>query len=128
MKYLLDAHAFIWYDDEPARLSSHVFTLCEDKTNILFLSLVSVWEIQIKLQLGKLKLRAPLEKVIEEQQRENQIELLPIILPHIIALENLPQHHRDPFDRLLVAQAQIENIPVLSSDPILARYPIRVIW
>jgi PIN domain nuclease of toxin-antitoxin system len=73
-------------------------------------------------------LRAPLEKVIEDQQRENQIELLPITLSHILALEHLPAHHRDPFDRLLIAQAQVEDIPLLSNDPLLAKYPVRVIW
>lgn len=127
MMYLLDTHTFIWYDNEPARLPPRVRSLLDDKANTVFLSLGSVWEIQIKLQLGKLNLRAQLRQVIEEQQI-NQIALLPISLPHILALDGLPFHHRDPFDRLLIAQAQVENIPLLSHDPIFADYPVQVIW
>lgn len=123
----MDTHTFIWYDDEPTRLSSKALSLIDDKANTILLSLVSIWEIQIKLQLGKLNLRAPFKQVIEEQQA-NQIELLPIEVSHILAVGQLPLHHRDPFDRLLIAQAQIENIPLLSHDPIFAAYPVQVIW
>jgi PIN domain nuclease of toxin-antitoxin system len=128
MKYLLDAHTFLWWDTSSKKLSSSVFALFEDETNTLLLSLVSIWEIQIKQQLGKLTLIAPLAEIIEKQRQDNQIELLPITLPHILSLENLPLHHRDPFDRLLIAQAQIEDVAVLTNDPLFAQYPVRVIW
>ncbi len=127
MKYLLDAHTFLWWDMSAEKLSPGVSALFQDESNTLLLSLASVWEIQIKQQLGKLKLRVPLAQTIEEQQAHH-IELLPITLPHILALEHLPNHHRDPFDRLLIAQAQVEDMPLLTHDPIFAQYPIRVIW
>jgi PIN domain nuclease of toxin-antitoxin system len=127
MRYLLDTHTFIWYDNEPARLPTTVRSLFDDEANTILLSLASVWEIQIKLQLGKLNLRAALSQVISEQQAHH-IELLPITLSHILALEQLPTHHRDPFDRLLIAQAQVEDIPLLTHDPMFAKYPIHVIW
>lgn len=128
MRYLLDTHAFIWWNTDAPELPARVREILANPENIILLSLASVWEMQIKLQVGKLTLPAPLAEIIEKQQHENQIELLPIILSHILALEHLPAHHRDPFDRLLIAQAQVEDIPLLSNDPILARYPVRVIW
>ncbi len=128
MKYLLDTHAFIWLDVASAKLSPKVRSLIANQENILFLSLVSVWEIQIKHQLGKLQLRLPLEEIIEEQQQANQIEILPITLSHILELGNLPDHHRDPFDRLLIAQSKVENIPLISRDSEIAKYPIEVFW
>ena len=127
MKYLLDTHTFIWIDNEPSRLSATALSILDDESNIIFLSLASVWEIQIKLQLGKLSLRAHLSEVIREQQA-HYIEILPITLPHILVLEHLPAHHRDPFDRLLIAQAQVEDIALLTHDAVFAKYPIRVIW
>jgi PIN domain nuclease of toxin-antitoxin system len=127
MRFLFDTHTFIWYDNEPGRLSPKVRSICEDESNTILLSLASIWEIQIKLQLGKLELHTSLTEVIRRQQ-SHLIELLPITLAHILALEDLPPHHRDPFDRLLIAQASVENIPVLSSDPMFAKYPIQAIW
>lgn len=128
MKYLLDAHTFIWWNINSARLSTTAFNLLQDQTNILLLSLATVWEMQIKVQLGKLTLPAPLTDVIAKQRQANQIELLSITLAHIYELQNLPDHHRDPFDRLLVAQATIEKIPVISTDAQIAKYPVKVIW
>ncbi|MDP2602690.1 MAG: type II toxin-antitoxin system VapC family toxin, partial [Deltaproteobacteria bacterium] len=92
MKLLLDTHAFIWWDNEPAKLSPRVLALCQDRTNILLLSVASVWEMQIKLQLGKLKLNLPLVEIIETQQQRNNIEVLPVALaPYVridVACEN----------------------------------------
>ena len=128
MKLLLDTHVFIWWDSEPARLSSQALALCQDRANTVLLSVASVWEMQIKLQLGKLKLSLPLAEVIESQERINNIEVLPIILAHVLALQNLPAHHKDLFDRLLIAQANVEGAVLISGDPILAKYPVKLLW
>ncbi len=103
MKLLLDTHAFLWWDSEPAKLSPQVLASCQDRSNTLLLSVASVWEIQIKLQLSKLKLTLPLAELIESQQQTNNVEVLPVALAHVLALQNLPPHHKDPFDRLLIA-------------------------
>ena len=128
MKYLLDTHTLIWWDSEPVKLSPQVLTLCQDRANMVLLSVASVWEMQIKLQLGKLKLNLPLAEVIESQRQTNNIEMLPVTLPHVLALQNLPSHHTDPFDRLLIAQANVEEAVLLSSDSIFAKYPVKLFW
>ncbi len=128
MKLLLDTHTFIWWDSEPAKLSSKVLALCQDRANTVLLSVASVWEMQIKLQLGKLKLSLSLAEVIESQQQTNDIEVLPITLKHVLALDGLPTHHKDPFDRLLIAQANVEGAILVSSDPIFADYPVKLVW
>src|SRR5690349_21779316 len=106
MILLLDTHTFIWWDSEPERLSETAFALCKDQTNTLLLSMASAWEIQIKYQLGKLNLRMPLADIVSSQQGSNGLKFLPISFSHILALQNLPMAHRDPFDRLLAAQAK----------------------
>jgi len=128
MKLLLDTHTFIWWDSEPAKLSSQALALCQDRQNTLLLSVVSVWEMQIKLQLGKLKLNLSLHEIVESQRQTNGIEIMPITLEHVLALENLPDYHRDPFDRLLVAQAIVEEAILISADPNITRYPVQVVW
>ena len=128
MKLLFDTHAFIWWDNEPEKLSRKALDHCLDRTNILILSVASVWEIQIKMQLGKLKLSLPISELIESQQRTNNIQILPIELSHVLALDNLPLHHKDPFDRLLIAQTQTEDAYIISKDPMLANYTVNLIW
>ena len=128
MKLLLDTHAFIWWDSESSKLSLQVLNLCQDRANTLLLSVVSIWEMQIKLQLGKLKLNLPLARLIESQQQTNEIEILPIILPHVLELDSLPAHHKDPFDRLLIAQARIEDAILISNDPIFTNYSVKLLW
>ena len=113
MKILLDTHIFLWWDNAPGQLSEQIKTICEDPANTLVLSVVSVWEMQIKQQLGKLTLRLPLSELIEDQQKTNGIEILSIHLAHVLALQTLPPHHKDPFDRLLIAQANAENISLI---------------
>ncbi len=90
------------------------------------MSVASVWEMQIKQQLGKLKLRLPLAELIADQQKDNGIEILPVGLAHVLALENLPLHHKDPFDRLLIAQARTENIGILSVDATFKQYEVKL--
>jgi len=128
MKLLLDTHTFIWWDSEPAKLSSEALALCQNQENDLVLSVVSVWEIQIKLQLEKLKLQLPLRELIANQRQANKIEILPVTLEHVLALEYLPNYHKDPFDRLLVAQAKVEDIVLLSGDPSIAKYDVNLRW
>ena len=128
MKLLLDTHAFIWWDSNPDKLSPRVLTLCQDRRNTLIVSVASLWEMQIKAQLGKLKLNIPMAELIEKQKETNAIKVLTISLEHILELGNLPTIHNDPFDRLLIAQARVEDAMIVSTDSILAQYPITVVW
>lgn len=128
MKLLLDTHTFIWWDLEPERLSPRVLSLCQDANNRMVLSVASVWEMQIKIQLGKLQFPKPLDQMIAEQQETNQIEILPVALEHVLALAELPMLHKDPFDRLIVAQAKTEALTLLSRDPRVAAYGVAVDW
>ena len=128
MKLLLDTHSFIWWDSEPNNLSPQVLVLCQKRANIVLFSVASVWEMQIKLQIGKLKLNLPLAKMIENQQQINNINILPVTLTHVLALQTLPAYHKDPFDRLLIAQANIEGAVLISNDPIFAKYPVKLLW
>ena len=97
MKVLLDTHAFLWWDNDPAKLSPLVLAWCQDKANTLILSVASVWEIQIKRDLGKLRLPLPLLDVVASQQKTNNLRVLPVSLAHVLALEALPLYHKDPF-------------------------------
>jgi PIN domain nuclease of toxin-antitoxin system len=103
MKILLDTHIFIWMATEPERLSPKAIESIINRQNTLFLSVASIWEIQIKVALGKLDLIANLAVTVDTQIAENSIQLLAIDLQHVYALSKLPPHHRDPFDRLLIA-------------------------
>jgi len=128
MKLLFDTHAFIWWDSAPANLPASVLALCQDPANTLLLSVVSAWEMQIKSHLGKLKFASPLGDIIANQRQTNSLEILSITLDHVLTLETLPDHHKDPFDRLLVAQALVEEAALISNDPIIQQYPVRLIW
>lgn len=128
MKYLLDTHAFIWWGSQPDNLSSKVLGICESEANELFLSLASIWEMQIKQQLGKLELRLSLQEMVEDQMQNNGIQLLNIEPKHIFGLSVLDNHHRDPFDRLIIVQSMQENMPVLSRDGVFEKYPVQVLW
>ena len=128
MKLLLDTHAFLWLVDEPNKLSRKALKACRTRANGLYLSVVSAWEIQIKRHLGKLKLQSSLETVIREQQEENNLQILPIELEHVLALSNLPPYHADPFDRLLIAQSLIEKAYLVSSDRAFSKYQVNLWW
>ena len=127
MNGLLDTHTFIWWDSDPGRLSDRARRFLVDPSNVVILSVVSVWEIVIKHALGRLHLHRPLAAIIREQQA-NGIHVLPILLEHVLAVGDLPAIHGDPFDRLLIAQATVERAVVVSGDSIIARYPIPVVW
>ncbi len=127
MKLLLDTHTFIFWDSQPSKLSQRVLELLTNKDNLRLLSVVSLWEIQIKQQLGKLTLNKTLEEIILIQQN-NYIEILPITVAHILALDSLPLYHKDPFDRLLIAQANRENAVLISCDSVFASYSVQIEW
>ncbi|WP_330202836.1 type II toxin-antitoxin system VapC family toxin [Cyanobacterium sp. Dongsha4] len=128
MKILLDTHAFIWWNLTPEKLSLNGLNLIEDKENIIYLSIASVWEMQIKISINKLHFDNPLSQIITKQRNINNIQILSIELEHIWELKNLPLHHKDPFDRILIAQAIIEKIPILTIDSIFHNYSINTIW
>jgi len=128
MKLLLDTHAFLWWDSAPSNLSPPALAACQDPTNILLLSVASAWEMQIKLQVGKLKLALPLETIVEGQQQTNRLGILPVTLAHVLALKNLPAHHKDPFDRLLIAQANVEEAALVTNDPVFESYSVQRVW
>lgn len=127
-RLLLDTHTFLWWDSQPEKLSARVLALCRDPAVILYLSLVSLWEIQIKSSLGKLPLALPLRDIVQEQQAQHALQLLPITPAHIYVLGTLPLHHNDPFDRLLIAQSISEGLPFASVDSQFSPYPASVIW
>jgi PIN domain nuclease of toxin-antitoxin system len=128
MNYLLDTHTLLWFDHNRSKLSETAKNILKDPDNLLYMSPASVWEIQIKIQLGKLSIPLPLPDMIERQRADNNIEILFIALPHIYGLAQLPLHHRDPFDRLLLAQALVEDITLISADPNLNSYPVKIAW
>lgn len=128
MKLLLDTHAFIWWDRDLAKLPTDILNRLQSPENQVLLSLASLWEIQIKLQLGKLTLSGSLANIVRQQQAEKNITLLPIEFSHILELEQLPQHHRDPFDRLLIAQSRVELVAIVSRDAIFESYDCQVVW
>ncbi len=128
MRVLLDTHAFLWWITDDASLSPRAREIIGDGNNVLFLSTASAWEIAIKVGLGRLTLPDRLERFIPEQLALNAIDSLPIQLSHALQVYDLPNHHRDPFDRMLVAQSQLEGLPLLSADPRLAQYAIDILW
>ncbi len=128
MNLLLDTHAFIWWATEPEKLSPNAQSLLADLSNSLLLSVVTVWEMQIKSQLGKLQLNLPLRELVEGQQRVNGLRVLSIELEHVLALDSLPAHHKDPFDRLLIAQATVEDAALVSKDNAFVNYAVKLLW
>lgn len=120
MKYLLDTHIFIWWSEDSPRLDKKIRSLIINSQNTVYVSIASVWETSIKLSLKKLHLRTSLAKLFDQQK----IEIVPIKIEHAVTLSKLPHIHKDPFDRMLVAQAQSENLTLLTIDPkILQYYP-----
>ena len=128
MNLLLDSHTFIWSYDEQHKLSQIALQAMSNPANIMFLSVASAWEIQIKIMIGKFKLQDPLTDVIAEQQQINGLQILPVYLSHALYLENLPLHHKDPFDRLLISQAIVENMNLVSADPEFVKYQVNLLW
>lgn len=128
MNILLDTHAFLWLRNAPEKIPEKVLAAYYDINNDIFLSVVSIWEMQIKHQLGKLDLALPLSTLIEEQRINNGLQILPIETHHIFALADLPSHHKDPFDRLLLIQSKLENLHLASADTVFCHYDINLFW
>lgn len=128
MRVLIDTHVFIWWTSDVKKLSSRVHDLLLDPSTEAVLSMVSIWEMQIKLSLGKLQFRTTLSELVDDEINRNRIELLPLSLSHIYALSNLPNHYRDPFDRILIAQSMEENLQILSIDEKFVAYGVKRLW
>jgi PIN domain nuclease of toxin-antitoxin system len=128
MRILLDTHAFLWWISDAPQLSQKARQIIGNGENTLFLSAASGWEIAIKTRLGKLKLPADIASFILEQLSVNAVTPLPIQMKHALRVRSLPDFHRDPFDRMIVAQAQIEDLPILTADQQLAGYNVQIIW
>ncbi|TSA59815.1 MAG: type II toxin-antitoxin system VapC family toxin [Sediminibacterium sp.] len=128
MKVLIDTHVFIWLDTQPEKLSKVAIEICQDTNNQLYLSMASIWEMQIKVQLGKLNLNVPLAEMVMVQKQENDLNIIGIELEHIYQLQKLPFFHNDPFDRIIMAQSIIEEMPIVSVDENFKKYDIAVLW
>lgn len=128
MRLLLDTHAFLFWITDSDELSVRAREHIEDPENELYLSAVSGWEIAIKTKLNRLALPGPPERVITEQMAYNHIQSLSIQMSHALNTFHLPQLHRDPFDRMLVAQSRVEEIPILTRDPAISQYEVETIW
>jgi PIN domain nuclease of toxin-antitoxin system len=124
---LLDTHAFLWWVADDPRLSRRAREAVTE-AGLVLLSVASCWEIAIKVSLGKLTLSQPVDRFLAEHLGINQFTLLPIELDHAASVATLPFLHRDPFDRLIAAQALYEELPIVSSDPIFKRYKLKEIW
>jgi PIN domain nuclease of toxin-antitoxin system len=128
VRFLLDTHVFLWAIAEPSRLSDRVRRWLDDGDNEAWVSIASVWEIAIKTGLGRLRLPSDLGGFLARHLVASHLRLLPLGLEHAVAVRDLPLHHRDPFDRLLIAQSRIERLALISHDARLKAYAIDVLW
>ena len=127
MRALLDTHTFLWAIADDRRLSRRAQQIFVGPSD-LWLSIASVWEIVIKAQIGRLKLPSPVGPYIVKKMAENKVETLPITLDHVFAVERLPMHHRDPFDRMVIAQSLAEDLPLVTADERFGKYRAHLIW
>ncbi len=128
MKLLIDTHVFLWWIGDDPRLSEKAGRIISEADNQLYLSAASGWEIAIKAKLGKLQVDGDVTAFIIEHMRLNSIEQLPVSIAHSLHVSTLEDLHRDPFDRMLVAQARLERMPILTGDQYIAAYPVETIW
>lgn len=127
MRLLADTQVLIWALLSPQKLSARAAAALQNPEHEIFCSVATVWEMAIKLRLKKLELGATLEEFVA-QHRANNIHFLPVRVAHAVQVAELPLHHRDPFDRLLIAQAMQEKLRIITVDPAFARYPISTVW
>jgi PIN domain nuclease of toxin-antitoxin system len=128
MDFLIDTHTLIWFANSNPALSSKARTLIEDPFNKVSVSVVSIWEIAIKVSSGKLNLGKSFKEFVQDHVRNTNFFVMDVNLWHTIEVETLPFHHRDPFDRLLIAQAITENLPIVSGDAVFDNYAVTRIW
>ena len=125
---LLDTHVFLWLTEEQESLSKRAREILDDQSAKLLLSAASLWEMSIKAGIGKLRSNPNTERLWKHALHELSISVLPVHTDHALGVLRLPPYHNDPFDRLLVSQCMVEKIPILSSDKLMRKYPIEVIW
>ena len=128
MRVLLDTHVFLWMISAPEKLSKTVKDILESKVNEIFLSAVSGLEIAIKCKINKLQLPNNPDIYLPHQVAENSLKILPIGMNHTVNVFNLPDIHKDPFDRLLISQSQLEKLPIITNDEKIKEYPVDIIW
>lgn len=128
MKLLLDTHAFLWYALGDKQLSQKAKALIDDPANEKYVSPAVFWELAIKISVGKYRLRQPYEDFLNDNIDGNGFIILPVHWRHTARLTNMPFHHRDPFDRLMIAQALVENIAVVGDDAIFDQYSVQRLW
>jgi PIN domain nuclease of toxin-antitoxin system len=125
---LLDSHTLLWAVDDPTRIGLKAVLELQDGANDLLLSAATIWEIAIKVGLGKLSLSKSYRDWMNQAVTDLGVEILPITVSYADVQATLPNHHRDPFDRLLIAQCQVENVPIVSNDPVFDQYGIVRLW
>lgn len=128
MKLLVDTHVFLWWNEASSKLSRTAHRLLADRANDLYLSVVSAWEIVLKVQTGKLELPTPAPNYIPARLNHYGIAALGVTLEHVLASSALPWYHRDPFDRMLVAQAQVEELTIVTHDSQVRKYAVETVW
>ena len=128
MKYLLDTHAFLWFISEDSRLSSKAKSIIKTRNNEVYFSAASVLEMSIKIRLGRLTIEDDLEPFIVKQLAENSFHALSVTIFHSIYTSKLPEIHKDPFDRMIIAQSQVEDMYLISKDKNIKKYKVPVVW
>ncbi len=129
MRVLIDTHVFLWWSSERGvRVSETARELLGDGATDVSFSIASAWEIAIKVGGGRMELPETIERYLPDRLRRHGFDLMPIELPHVIRAGALPRVHGDPFDRMLVAQAQVEGLPIVTADPAIGRYDVETIW
>jgi len=127
MQYLLDTHTLLWFLEDDSQLPGKVSNEITNIDNKCYVSIASLWEIAIKINLGKLSIKFSFEKFASFLS-DNDIEVLPIAFDHLIQLSSLEQHHKDPFDRIIIAQGMVENLTILTKDQYFPDYPVKTMW
>lgn len=127
MNLLLDTHAFLWFSEDNQRLTQNAKSLSEDSGNNCFISMASIWEMAIKISLGKLTVKNGFLNLLDDINNHG-FDILPIEFMHTVALTSMSFLHRDPFDRLLIAQSIVENFPIVTNEEIFERYNIKTLW
>ena len=125
---LLDTQAFLFALNSPELIPLKTRKLFSNEAYELYLSIASIWEMSIKSSLGKLKLKTPLKEIIQTSIKESGLKILPIQTEHTYVVEELPFHHKDPFDRIIIAQTIVERMPIVSSDAVFDQYDVKRIW